>query len=199
MRKLIVEEWISLDGFAADPSGQLDFFTSLTPEQNKHSDQDQLTFLEGVDTIILGRITYQLFVDYWPTTASDGEIIAPQLNGLPKIVFSNTLKDAPWGRWPAASIITGDAVPEIKKLKSLPGKNMVIWGSISLVQSLMKENLVDEYHLQVCPVITGGGRKLFAETGIMNQLQLRKVRHYDTGLVFLNYSAVASIQHDTVL
>jgi dihydrofolate reductase len=188
MRKLIVEEWISLDGYAADANGQLDFFTSLSPEQNKHSDMDQLKFLEEIDTILFGRITYQLFVDYWPTAASEAEIIADKLNSLSKIVFSNTLTDAPWGNWPAASITGGDAVKAIKELKQLPGKNMIMWGSVSLVQSLIKENLVDEIHLQLCPVMTGGGRKLFpGETGI-NQLQLQEVKQYDTGLVFLNYT-----------
>jgi dihydrofolate reductase len=188
MRKLIVEEWISLDGYAADANGQLDFFTSLTPEQNKHSDLDQLTFLEGIGTILFGRITYQLFADYWPTAASKGEIIADKLNSLDKIVFSNTLKQAPWGKWPAASVTTGDAVEEIRLLKKMPGKNMILWGSVSLVQSLIKEKLVDEIHLQLCPVTTGGGRKLFpGETGI-HQLQLKEVKQYDTGLVFLNYT-----------
>ena len=97
MRKLIVQEWITLDGFAAGKNGQLDFFTSLSPEQNKQSDLDQLKLLEETDTILLGRITYQLFAGYWPAAASYAEIIANKLNSLHKIVFSNTLTTAPWG------------------------------------------------------------------------------------------------------
>ncbi len=189
MRKLIVQEWITLDGFAAGKNGQLDFFTSLSPEQNKQSDLDQLKFLEEIDTILFGRITYQLFAGYWPAAASDAEIIANKLNSLHKIVFSNTLTTAPWGEWPAASIIAGNAVPAIKELKQLPGKNMVLWGSVSLVQSLIKENLVDEYHLQLCPVLTGAGRKLFPGEARMNQLQLQAVKQYDTGLALLQYKA----------
>jgi dihydrofolate reductase len=192
MRKLILEEWVSLDGFAADREGKLDFFTNLTPEQNTYSDQDQLRFLETIDAILLGRKTYELFVDFWPNATTDQEAIADKLNGTKKLVFSNTLTEAPWGKWPEAEIIRGDAVAAIKELKSQPGKNIVLWGSISVAQSLMKENLVDEYHIQLCPVLTGGGRSLF--TGKMNpqNLKLVELRQYDTGTVFLNYQPPTS-------
>jgi dihydrofolate reductase len=189
MRKLILEEWMSLDGYVADKNGELDFFTNLTPEQNKYSDLDQLKFLETIDTILLGRITYELFVDFWPAATTDKEVIADKLNEIKKIVFSNTLTEAPWGKWKEAEIITGDAVAEIKKLKSLAGKDMVMWGSISLAQSLMRENLIDEYHIQLCPVVTGSGRSLFPDQ-INYNLNLLELRQYDTGTLFLNYQAV---------
>jgi dihydrofolate reductase len=187
MRKLILEEWISLDGYVADKDGGLDFFTHLTPEQNTYSDQDQLRFLQSIDTILLGRKTYELFVQFWPTATTDKEVIADKLNETKKIVFSNTLKDAPWGKWEDAEVIKGDAVSEIKRLKSLPGKNMVLWGSISLAQSLMKESVIDEYHIQLCPVLTAGGRSLFTEETDQKNLQLLEVRQYNTGTVFLSY------------
>jgi dihydrofolate reductase len=186
MRKLILEEWVSLDGYVTDKDGGLDFFTNLTPEQNKYSDQEQLKFLETIDTILLGRKTYELFVDFWPTATTDKEVIADKLNETNKIVFSNTLKKAPWGEWKEAEVVTGEAAREIKKLKTLPGKNMVIWGSITLAQSLMKEDLIDEYHIQLCPVLTGGGKLLFPQTEF-TQLNLIDLRRYDTGTVFLNY------------
>jgi dihydrofolate reductase len=97
MRKVILEEWVTLDGYAADRDGNLDFFPSS--DTDKFSDRDQLAFLDTVDTILLGRKTYELFVDYWPTATADKEIIADRLNELPKIVFSNTLTEAPWGTW----------------------------------------------------------------------------------------------------
>jgi dihydrofolate reductase len=187
MRKLIVEEWISLDGNATDKDGGLDFFTSLTPEQNKYSDSDQLMFLETIDTILLGRKTYELFADFWPTATTDKEIIADKLNETHKIVFSNTLTEAPWGRWPAVEIIRGDATAAIKKLKAQPGKNMVMWGSISLAQSLMEAELIDEYHLQLCPVLTGGGRKFFPQPMNEGKLKLLETRPYNTGTVLLRY------------
>jgi len=193
MRKLILEEWISLDGYVTDKNGQLDFFTNLTPEQNKYSDADQLKFLETIDTILLGRKTYELFVDFWPDATIDKELIADKLNTIKKIVFSNTLKKAPWGNWPDAEIINENALEAIRKLKLQPGKNMVLWGSISLAQSLMNENLIDEYHLQLCPVLTSGGRKLFTERIKPTKLNLIEVRQYNTGTVFLNYRPLGNL------
>ena len=185
MRKLILQEWISLDGYAADKNGQLDFFPST--ESNKYADLDQLKFMENIDTILLGRVTYQLFVDFWPGATSDKEIIADKLNSTHKIVFSNTLEDAPWGKWPGALVIAGDAVNAVRKLKEHTGKNMVLWGSISLAQSLIKENLVDEYHLQICPTVVGSGRSLFPDLDSYKNLKLVNFRHYDTGVMFLHY------------
>ena len=187
MRKLILEEWMSLDGHVADKNGQLDFFTNLTPEQNKYSDSDQLKFLETIDTILLGRKTYELFVDFWPGATTDKEVIADKLNETNKIVFSNTITKAPWGQWAEAEVIAGEAVTAIRNLKLLPGKDMVMWGSISVAQSLMRANLIDEYHIQLCPILTGGGRKLFPEQINFNQLNLFEVRQYNTGTIFLNY------------
>src|SRR5678816_4115836 len=90
MRKLILEEWMSLDGYVADKNGGLDFFTHLTPQQNKYSDLDQLKFLNEIDTILLGRKTYELFVDFWPDATIDKEVIADKLNEIPKICLLYT-------------------------------------------------------------------------------------------------------------
>jgi dihydrofolate reductase len=130
VRRLILEEWLSLDGYAVDSEGTLDFFPES--EVDRFSDRDKLAFLEGVDTILLGRRTYELFVDYWPTATTDTEIIADRLNELPKLVFSNTLGEAPWGTWPPARVVRGEAVSEIERLKKQDGKHMVLWGSLSL-------------------------------------------------------------------
>lgn len=189
MRKLILEEWMSLDGYVTDKNGQLNFFTDLTPEENKYSDADQLKFLETIDTILLGRITYELFVDFWPTATTDKEAIADKLNELNKIVFSQSITRAPWGQWREAEIISGEVTDAIKKLKQLPGKDMVMWGSISVAQSLMAENLIDEYHIQLCPILTGGGRSLFSGQMNSDKLHLLELRQYNTGTVFLNYEA----------
>ena len=187
MRKLIVQEWVTLDGYVTDKNGQLDFFTKLSTEENKYSDADQLKFLETIDTILLGRKTYELFVDFWPTATTDQEPIADKLNKTNKVVFSNTIAKAPWGKWAEAQVLGGEATAAIKKLKSLPGKNIVLWGSISLAQSLMKENLIDEYHIQLCPVVTGGGRQFWTDNTNIETLKLLEVRQYDTGTVFLSY------------
>ena len=187
MRKLIVEEWVSLDGNVSDRNGQLDFFTNLGPEQNTYSDNDQLKFLETIDTIRLGRKTYELFVDFWPTATTEQEAIADKLNETNKIVFSNTIHKAPWGRWAEAKVLSGDPITAVKELKAQRGADIVLWGSISLAQSLMKEQLIDEYHIQLCPVLTGGGTRFFSPEMNYAQLNLSEVRQYDTGVVFLNY------------
>jgi dihydrofolate reductase len=109
MKRLILEEWISLDGFAVDREGTLDFFPPT--ETDRYSDRDQLEFLDAVDTILLGRRTYELFVDYWPTASTDQEIIADRLNSLPKLVFSNSLSDAPWGACPPLESFTATPWP----------------------------------------------------------------------------------------
>ena len=187
MRKLILEEWMSLDGYVADKNDQLDFFTGFTPEENTYADRHQLDFLQRIDTILLGRKTYELFVDYWPAMTADKEIIADKMNETKKVVYSNTLKEAPWGEWEGATVMAGDAVAAIRKLKSERGKDMVMWGSISLAQDLIRQNLIDEYRIQLCPVVTGGGRRLFARETDFNKLELKATRKYETGIVFLNY------------
>jgi len=185
MRKLILEEWLSLDGYAVDKNGSLNFFPSA--EKNQFSDADQLKFLDTIDTIVLGRITYQLFVDFWPTASVTTEIIADKLNSIPKIICSNTLSKAPWGKWPEAELLKGDAVAGIKKLKAKEGKNIVLWGSLTLAQSLMKENMIDEYHIQVCPTLVGGGRRLFSESDRYTNMKLVSTRQYNTGVIYLHY------------
>ncbi|HEX2219117.1 MAG TPA: dihydrofolate reductase family protein [Gemmatimonadales bacterium] len=191
MRRLILEEWLSLDGFAVDRDGRLDFFPPS--ETDKFSDRDQLRFLDSVDTILLGRRTYELFVDFWPTATTDTEIIADRLNTLPKLVFSNTLTEAPWGKWPPARVVRGDPVAEIERLKAGDGKHMVLWGSLSLAQSLIAADLIDEYHLQICPTAVGGGRSLFP--GLQSYARFKRVnmRTYDTGVVFLHYEPLREL------
>jgi len=113
MRKLILEEWLSLDGFAADVNGELSFMESVT----HYADEEQLSFLDGIDNILLGAKTYELF-DFWPTATVQQEIIADKLNSIPKIIFSGTMNQAPWGLWPEAILIKTDAATAVRKLKS---------------------------------------------------------------------------------
>lgn len=187
MRKLIMEQWMSLDGYISGENDSLDFFTQLTADENIYSDRDQLKFLDSVDTILLGRRTYELFAAFWPEATKDKEVIADKLNQLPKLVVSNTLTNAPWGKWPAAGIINGNAIVKIRQLKTEAGKDIVLWGSITLAQALMREELIDEYHIQLCPVRLGSGRQLFPGDLPMSRLELVDVRKYNTGTVFLNY------------
>ena len=185
MRRIIVEEWLSLDGFAAEEDGGLNFFPDSSID--KYSDEEQLQFLESIDAILLGRITYELFVAFWPTATTDKEIIADKLNSLPRFVFSNTLSSAPWGKWEAAKVIKGDAVNEIRKMKNQQGKDMVLWGSITLAQSLIKENLIDQYNLRICPTAIGKGKPFFPDANRHFNLQLTDIKKYKSGTVLLQY------------
>jgi dihydrofolate reductase len=188
MRKLIFQEWLSMDAFAADKNGSVTFIESTT--LNKYSDLDQLRWMDTIDTILLGANTYKLFIEFWPTATTDQEVIADKLNSIPKIVFSKSLKKAPWGKFPDA-VISTDAIATVKDLKTKQGKDMVLWGSISVAQQLMKENLIDEYHLRIVPIVLGEGRRLFESTGPMN-FELYYSRQYDSGLMLLQYRRAMS-------
>lgn len=185
MRKLIVEEWISLDGFAEDQNGKLDYFPSAT--ENRYADERQLKFLETIDTILFGRKTYELFVEYWPTASVKEEIIADKLNEIPNVVLSNTLKKAPWGKWAEAEVISGDALDAVRKLKSENKKDIILWGSLSLTQALMKAGLVDELRIQLCPTVVGGGRSFFPEGEEYKQWKLIEQKSLPTGIVYIHY------------
>ena len=191
MRKLIAEEWISLDGYAEDAKGQLDFFPSS--EENRYADEQQLKFLETIDTLILGRKTYELFVDFWPAATTDKEMIADKLNSIPKLVFSNTLKNAPWGRWPEAKVVNGDAVSRIRELKRAPGKDIIIWGSISLTQALIRANLIDLYKIRICPTLVGGGKPLFPEAVEYNSLKLVEQNQHKNGLISASFEPAQKV------
>lgn len=187
MRKIIYQPWVSLDGYAADGDNSTKFFEDK--KYGGHSDQELLDYMDNIDTILLGANTYKLFADFWPTVTTEQEIIADRLNSTPKIVFSKSLQEAPWGKWPPAKIINSDAIAALKKLKSQNGKDMVLWGSISLAQSLMKENLVDEFHIRIVPIVLGKGKLLFEHIPEI-KLELFDSKKYDAGLMLLQYKPV---------
>jgi dihydrofolate reductase len=95
--------------------------------------------------------------------------------------------------WAPAQVVSGDAIAEIARLKARDGKSMVLWGSLSLAQQLMAADLIDEYHLQICPTILGGGRPLFAALAVPATLKRVSLRTYDTGVVFLHYEPLRKV------
>ena len=186
MKKIIFQEFISLDGYAADAANSTAFFEERRFGQG--SDEDLLAEMDNFDTILLGANTYKMFVEFWPGVTNDMEIMADKLNSIPKIVFSKSLQKAPWGKWPDAEIIHSDAVSAARKLKTGTGKNMVLWGSISLAQVFMKENLIDEYHLRIVPKLLGAGRLLFVGNPFA-ELELIESKKYPSGLLLAKYNA----------
>jgi dihydrofolate reductase len=128
-----------------------------------------------------------MLASYWPhVTAGAEKRFADKLNATPKVVFSRTLDRAPWGTWEAARIVSGVPADEVANLKRQTGRDIAIWGSLSLVQSLIKAGLVDEYRLVVCPVVLEGGRPLFEESPSI-MMTLINVNPLDRGAVALRY------------
>jgi dihydrofolate reductase len=188
MRKVVVQEFVTLDGFAAGPNGEIDFITDsgggADPTRGPFV-EDQLAFIGRLDAMLLGAETYRMFAAVWPEQTVETQAIADALNGTPKIVFSGTLERAPWGGWDEARVVRGSAADEVRKLKAEPGESMVVWGSLTLAHSLAREGLVDEYHLLLCPTVLGDGRGLFGEA--VPRMRRLETKAYEGGLVSLRY------------
>jgi dihydrofolate reductase len=185
MRKVILQEFVTLEGFAAGPKGSVDFVPSATKDDHSFG-REQLALMDEVDAILLGRVTYQMFSGYWPNTKGEEKAFGDKMSATPRIVFSRTLDRAPWGTWPECKIVRTDPAEEVKALKRLPGKNIVIWGSISVAQHLMKAGLIDECRIVLCPVVLGDGRPLFANK-VPLDFSLSSAKTMDRGGVYLTY------------
>ena len=173
-----MQEFVTLDGFAAGPNGELDFIRESTSVDAVDSEaaRDQLDFVSRVDTILLGADTYRMFAQYWPEQTTETELIADALNSTPKVVFSSTLDRAPWGSWTDARIVSGSASEEVRRLKEGDGRDMVVWGSLMLVRSLLADGLVDEFQLWMCPIVLGSGKRLFPDGAEAMRMELLETK-----------------------
>jgi dihydrofolate reductase len=181
MRKLSVFNLITLDGYFEGPDHDI----SWHMVDNDFNDLS-ISQLEAVDTIIFGRVTYELMASYWPTMGAfrDDPLVAGFMTNTPKVVFSKTLQKAEWQN---TRLVHGDAAAEIVRLKQLPGKDMIIFGSGKITTALTNAGLIDEYGIIICPVILGNGTSLFQ--GVVNRpkLDLISTRKFDNGNVLLTY------------
>ena len=192
MRKLIVSEFVTLDGVMQAP-GLPDEDRSGGFEhggwQQKYFDplfgKKVLETLGGAGGLLLGRKTYEIFAGYWPKQPK-GDPFASLMNGLPKHVVSTTLRE-PLG-WEKSSLLTGDAAAAVGRLKEQGGKELVVIGSGRLVQSLLQNRLVDELRLMVHPLILGTGKVLFGDVPPAT-LELVDSEASSTGVVLLTYRA----------
>ena len=185
MRKIITTTWVTLDGFIAGPNGEMDWVI-VDDEMGQYEDN----VVSAADTLLLGRVTYQSFAGAWPhvpdsPTASPGEKeYARKLNAMRKIVFSRTLPTVEWNN----SSLMKEVLPEaITKLKQEPGRDMLIYGSASIVQTLTNLGLIDEYQLLVHPVVLGSGKPLFQDIKDRRKLQLVKTKTFPSGVIGLYY------------
>ena len=169
MGKVIVSEFISLDGVVEDPGGAEGFDRggwAFKFDRGPEGDKFKLDEVMASEALLLGRVTYEGFAEAWPSRSGD---FADKFNSMPKYVVSTTLKDPEWNN---STVIEGDVAEAVAELKRDVDGDILVNGSVQLVQTLMEHNLVDEYRLMVFPTILGAGKRLFGETGNAAALQL---------------------------
>jgi dihydrofolate reductase len=154
MTRIVVTEFISLDGVIEEPRWTFQF------ERGPDGSQFKWDELFGSDALLLGRVTYEGFAQAWPNMGTDE--FGKRMNSIPKYVVSSTLTDAD-ATWGPTTVIRGDVVAEITSLKAQPGGDLLVEGSSQLAQTLIQHGLVDEYRLMLFPVVLGAGKRLFPE------------------------------------
>jgi dihydrofolate reductase len=197
MRKVKVNEFISLDGVAQapgaadeDPSGG--FAHGGWHMQYIEDELAQRWVLESIveaGGFLLGRRTYELFAAYWPNASEEEQVIAEPLNGKPKHVVSTTLTEPL--QWQNSTLVDGDVAAAVEALKQAEGGDLHVIGSIALVGSLMEHDLVDEFRLMIDPVVLGGGKRIFRDDGVLKQLRLVDSQVTGTGAILAMYAPAA--------
>jgi dihydrofolate reductase len=190
MRKIVVSEFVTLDGVMEDPVWTVPFNTD---EQNQYKFEE----LQSCDALLLGRVTYEGFAAAWPKMGETNKVVnnirdfsipegfADRMNNYPKYVASNTKTEQKM-KW-NSSLIKGNISEEVLKLKQQPGRNILVLGSCELVTTLMQYDLVDEYRIMVFPVVLGSGKRLFKDNNEMKTLKLVDKKTFRSGAVELTY------------
>lgn len=189
MRKIKLQMQLSLDGFVSGPHGEMDWMVWEWDDVLKKYAGD---LTNSVDTFLLGRSTGEGMAVYWPTVAGNPESkeedkwMAEKLNNLPKVIFSRTVTHINWTN----ARVANDIVEEVKELKKEPGKDVMLYGGASIVSSFIQQNLVDEYHLFINPVIIGKGKPIFNDAKENMNLKLVNTIPSATGIVILHYEPI---------
>ena len=185
MGKVVVTEFVTVDGVVEDPGGSEDFDRGgWAFKFNRGDDGDKFKLDEAMESeaLLLGRVTYEGFADAWPSR--EGEF-ADKFNTMPKYVVSTTLENPEWTN---STVISGEVGAEISRLKQELDGDLVVHGSASLVQALTQEDLVDEYRLMVFPTVLGSGKRLFGDTDVARTLELVDAKPVGPdGVVILTY------------
>ena len=181
MRKVILANLVSVDGYFEGPKKELDWFNV----DSEFLEQAEET-LNFADILLFGRITYEHMASYWPTAEAikNDPIIAKKMNSLSKIVFSKTLEKA---KWENTKLVKENIIGEILILKQQPGKDIVIFGSSDLSVYLMQADLIDEFRIFINPIALGGGKTLFKSINKRYNLKLLNVKTFKSGNVLLCY------------
>jgi dihydrofolate reductase len=186
MSKVIVEQIVSVDGYAEDADGGIGFFVNAS--WINEADTEQLRMLSGVAAIVFGAKTYRMFADYWPSADPAVEPVATPIRELSKFVVSSSLESAPWGPNDSVEILRGDGVTAVRGLRHRFTGNLIVWGSLSLSDALLRAGEVDVLRLRVLPVLIGRGRSFTASDLGLRQLSLATARSFAGGLVVLEYN-----------
>ena len=186
MRKLVVFNQVTLDGYIADTNGHMSWAHKQDAEWNAFVQENA----SGGGELLFGRITYDLMTSYWPTPLAmkNDPVVAARMNNLPKVVFSRTLENVSWNN---TKLVKGDIAAEVRKMKKAPGPDMVILGSGSVVAQLAQEGLIDEYQMVVNPVALGKGKTMFDGLKEKLTLKLTRTRSFGNGNVLLCYEPIA--------
>ena len=189
MGRIVVTEFVSLDGVVEAPGGGEDFKHggwSFEISRGDEGDKFKLDEALSSEALLLGRVTYEGFAAAWPSR--DGEF-ADKFNTMPKYVVSSTIEDPEWNN---TTVLKGDVADEVAKLKREHGGDIVVHGSPRLVQTLIEHDLVDEFRLMVFPIVLGSGKRLFGETSDKKPLRLVDSKVVGDGVVIFVYAPADS-------
>jgi dihydrofolate reductase len=178
MRKIVASLHMSLNGVVESP----DRWVFPHGYANEEVEQEIGASMATSDAMLLGRVTYEEFAAHWPRQTGD---VADYMNNTPKVVVSTTLRTAEWRN---TTLVGGDVVAELTRLKEQPGGNLSVVGSATLVRSLLRDGLLDELKLLVCPILVGGGKRLFEDGGAEVPLRLVDAKTFGTGVQALTYT-----------
>lgn len=181
MRKIVLFNLMTLDGYFEGANADISWH-NVDHEFNDYA----IAQLRTADMLLFGRKTYELMAAYWPTEEGikDNPVIAELMNEIDKIVFSKSLEKAQWDH---TRLISENVLDEVKKLKSLPGKDVFIFGSADLSSTLIQHHLIDEFRIMINPLILGNGTPMFKNVTEKIDLQLLKTKVFGNGNVLLNY------------
>ena len=184
MGRIVVTEFISLDGVMEAPGGGEDFKHAgwtFNVSRGEEGDKFKLDETLSSEALLLGRVTYQGFAAAWPSRKNE---FADKLNSMPKYVVSSTLEKAEWNN---STVLRGDVVAEVSKLRQESSGDIVVHGSARLVQTLIEHDLVDELRPMVFPVVLGTGKRLFGDTSDKKRMRLASSKTVGDGVVVLIY------------
>lgn len=185
MRKLMVFNQVSLDGFISDINGDMSWAKEGNDEEfNSFTSENA----RGKSEMIFGRVTYDLMSSFWPTPMAMEmmPVVAASMNNAPKVVFSRTMKEASWVN---TRVVNTDPVTEVRKMKEASGPLILLMGSALIVSELANANLIDEYQLILNPMAIGNGKSMFSELRERLNLTLVKSRTFKNGKLFLSYQS----------